>query len=398
MFMKRLWLIIRIATAGCADVGRFRTMWVDSVGCGALEALALADSSARGDLVIAACRSGKLLARGIVAHYERLAAHEGDGGGHGVLVLEDIDSRFSDTETSVQLSQDVSGRDAFIVQALHDPTAERSIDDNYAALLIAVRACREWGANQVTAVLPYLAYARQDKPAPGRREPTTAKLMADLAITAGIDRLVTWHPHLRQIHGFYGKTPVVAVDSLALFLRAFERFGGREDVIAVSPDAGALKFVSRFARALDLPSAIGSKVRPRPEEAEISELMGNVAGKRTAIVLDDMISSGGTMVAVVEALYEQAALEKVYVAVSHNLCLEAARERLLALHERFGVAEVLVTNTIPQTEAFRALPFVRMLDVADVLAQIIYRVHHNQALGELLGERGIADSTGLGGR
>lgn len=358
----------------------------------------MAEVSARGDLVIAACRSGERLARGIVAHYERLAAQEGRGDdGQGVLFLEDIDSRFSDTETIVQLPQDVSGRDAFIVQALHDPTSRRSVDDNYAALLIAVRACREWGANQVTAVLPYLAYARQDKPAPGRREPTTAKLMADLAIAAGIDRLVTWHPHLRQIHGFYGKTPVIAVDSMGLFLQEFERFRGRDDVIVVAPDAGALKFVTRFSQALNLPSAIGSKVRPRPEEAEISELIGSVDGKRVAIVLDDMISSGGTMFAVVEALQQQGALASVFVAASHNLCLEAARERLLALNERFGVEEVLVTNTIPQTRAFLEMPFVRVLHVAGVLAEIIYRVHHNRPLSALFEEMESSDATAVGG-
>lgn len=159
----------------------------------------------RGRLLIAACRSGAYLARKVVSCYNEIL--RGAGSREEVLYLGDIDKNFSDSETSVRLGMHISGYDVFLFQALLDPTASRSIDQNYMSALIAARAFREHGANHVTAVFPYLAYARQDKPTKFEREPTTAKLMADLSIEAGLDRLIVWDPHSGQIRGFYGNMP-----------------------------------------------------------------------------------------------------------------------------------------------------------------------------------------------
>ena len=342
---------------------------------------AAGERSPRGDLILASCRSGLPMARRIV---ERLRTQDSEAGvGSNIAFLEGVDTQFSDSETVIRLDADVSGKDVFLLQALYDPTAERSIDENYMAFFTAARACREWGANHVTAVLPYLAYARQDKPSLSRREPTTAKLTADFAIAAGIDRLITWHPHIRQIHGFYGDTPVHVLDALSFFIDAFSAFKGREDVIMVAPDAGASKFVLHCGRALELSCAIGSKYRPRPEEAVLTDVMGDMAGKRVAIVIDDMISSGGTAYALIQKLIQETGIEEVHLGISHNLCLPAARERLLELHEAYHLQEVIVTNTIPQTEPFRSLPFLAVRDVSKALAEVIVRVHHNRPISDL---------------
>lgn len=119
-----------------------------------------------------------------------------------LIYLENVDGQFSDSETFARLSQDVSGGDVYLFQGLLDPVSEQSVDQNYMAFLIAVRAFREWGANHVTGILPYLAYARQDKPTQYEREPATANLMADMSIAAGIDRLITWHPHSPRSRAF----------------------------------------------------------------------------------------------------------------------------------------------------------------------------------------------------
>ena len=153
--------------------------------------------ASRGRLVIASCCAGAHLAPRIVARYRALSA--ASGAQDSLLYQENVDQRFSDNETCVRLTHSVVGCDAFLLQALFDPTSERSVDQNYMAFLIAARTLREHGAQHVTAVLPYLAYARQDKPSRFRREPTTARLMADLAREAGIDRLVVWQPHCSQI-------------------------------------------------------------------------------------------------------------------------------------------------------------------------------------------------------
>lgn len=336
----------------------------------------------RGRLLVASCRSGAHLAKSVVRRYEQLLS-QADAEGE-IPHLEKIDFQFSDTETCVRLEQDVGGYDVFLFQALLNPRFEASIDQNYMAFLIAARAFREWGANHVTGVLPYLAYARQDKPTRFSREPTTAKLMADLSIDAGIDRLITWDPHTASIQGFYEHVSVDKLESVTMLTDAFRSFEGREEVILVAPDAGASKLVTHLGRMLDLNSAIASKHRPEPEEAVITEVIGDFSGKRIAIVLDDMISSGGTVDGVIKKLAAEKGINEVYLGVSHNLGLDIAQERLINLHREYGLKEILVTNSVPQRDDFKQLPFVKIYDLADMLSRVINRIHFNRPVSDLL--------------
>jgi len=349
--------------------------------------------SPRGRLLIACCRSGFELSQKVVYRYNELLAKNGTS--CDVHHLANIDRQFSDSETCVRLDIDVSGDDVFLFQALLDPTSNRSIDQNYMAFLIAVRTIREWGANHITGVLPYLAYARQDKPTRFTREPTTAKLMADLSVVAGIDRLVTWDPHCTPIHGFYGQIPINNLESLALFSSVFKRFQSRPDVILVAPDAGASKFVTFLGRILNLNCAIASKDRPNIEEAEISEIIGDFSEKRVAVVLDDMISSGGTVYELVKKLVIEKRIEEVYLGVSHSLCMEVAYQRLLDLHEHYHLKEMVVTNSIPQTRQFCELPFVSIACLSDILARVINRIHYNRSMSDLMnrGRENVQEDT-----
>lgn len=337
--------------------------------------------SPRGKLLIAGCCSGSYLSGSVVEKYKESLREAGSK--DDILELEHIDRRFSDSETCVRLEPHVGGSDVFLFQALLDPTSDLSVDQNYMAFLIAARTFREHGANHVTGILPYLAYARQDKPTKFTREPTTAKLMADLSIVAGIDRLIVWDPHCGQIRGFYGSMPVNMLESLTLFIEEFDRFCGREDVIAVAPDAGASKFVTHFGRAIGLKCAIASKYRPRPEEVVISEIIGDFGEKKIAIVLDDMISGGRTIYALISKLVEEKSIEAVYLGASHNLCIGRARERLLDLHDNYCLKEVVVTNSIPQTDEFKALPFVSVRCLSDTLSKTINRIHYNRSVSEV---------------
>lgn len=327
-------------------------------------------------MLIASCQSGAALAERVVSRYEELLSER--GASREVGYLEAVDFQFSDGETCVRLERDVSGHDVFLMQALHDPASERSVDENYVAFMIAARAFREWGASHVTGVLPYLAYARQDKPTRSKREPTTCELMADLSIEAGLDRVVVWHPHTGRIHGYYGSVPVDGLQPLALFEKAYDALRGRDEVVAVAPDAGASKLITKFARGLGVSSAVAAKHRPRPEEAEVSEVMGDFSGKRAAIVLDDMISTGGTVEATVKKLVQDHGLEEIYLGVSHNLCSDEALERLRMLHERCGLRRMVVTDSIPQTEAYVELPFLEVRSLSDPLARVINRIHYNR--------------------
>jgi ribose-phosphate pyrophosphokinase len=337
--------------------------------------------SPRGRLLVAGCCSGSGLSTQVVQRYRDLLAQAGSG--EEILHLENFDRRFSDTETCARLEMHVGGADVFLVQCLFDPTRDRSVDENYMAFLIAARAFREHGAGHITGVLPYLAYARQDKPTKFTREPTTARLMADLTIVAGIDRLIAWDPHCAQIRGFYGAMPVNMLESLTLFINEFRQFEGREDVIAVAPDAGASKFVTTFGRALNLKCAIASKDRPRPEEVCIEEIIGDFRGKRIAIVLDDVVSTGDTLGVLVRKLAEEKGIRETHLGVSHNLCSERARELFVDLNARFGLRQMVVTNSIPQTPAFRELPFVAVRCLSDTLARTINRIHYNRSVSEV---------------
>jgi ribose-phosphate pyrophosphokinase len=338
-------------------------------------------ASRRGRLLIASCSSGKYLAEEVMERYRELAIDAGSR--EDIQYLGNIDTRFSDSDTCVRLKSHVGGADVFLFQALYNPTSDLAVDQNYMAFLIAVRAFKEHGASHVTGIIPYLAYARQDKPTKFMREPTTARLMADLTIASGIDRLVVWDPHCSQIRGFYGAIPVNMLESLTLFLHEFSHFQGRENVIVVAPDTGASKFITHFGRALNLKSAIASKYRPRPEEVEISEIIGDFTGKRIAIILDDMISSAGTIWALVKKLVIEKEIEEVYLGASHNLCVGHAYERLLDLHQNYRLKQVFITNSIPQTSRFKKLSFVSIRSLADPLARTINRIHYDYSVSDV---------------
>ncbi len=294
-----------------------------------------------------------------------------------------MDASFTDSETWVRLTLHVSGYDVFLIQSALDPTSPRSIDQNMMALFIAARAFRENGANHVTAVLPYLAYARQDKPTKFMREPTTARLMADLGVTSGIDRLVVWDPHCGQIRGFYGALPVQMLESLTLFIDEFKDLAGRADVIAVSPDAGAAKFISHFGRAMDISTAIASKYRPKPEVAVIKDIIGDFRGKRTAVILDDMISGGGTTFELAKKLVEEKGIREIHIGISHNLNLASAKTRLEEMHRTLHLKRMIVTDSIPQTEEFKKLPFLTIRSLADTLARTVNRIHYGRSVSEV---------------
>jgi len=337
--------------------------------------------SPHGKLLIASCRSGTYIASNVVNLYRQKLIERGSAG--QIEFLEDVDFQFSDSEVGVRLDMDVSGKDVYLFQALFDTHSKYGIDHNLMAFLIAVRAFREWGANRVTGILPYLAYARQEKPTKFKREPTTAKLIAELCIASGIDRLVTWNPHYGSIHGFFGKVPVEALEPLRMFVSLFKQFKGREDVIAVAPDAGASKFVTHFSRRLNLNSAVASKHRPSHDKAVISEIIGDFTGKRIAILVDDMISTGGTVYSLAQKLIAETGIEQIYVCVSHNLCLPIALDRFSELHQKGNLKKLIATNSIPQSDDFRDQPFLEIQDLSEPLTMVINRIHYNQAVTEL---------------
>jgi ribose-phosphate pyrophosphokinase len=205
-------------------------------------------------------------------------------------------------------------------------------------------------------------------------------LLADLTVAAGIDRLITWDPHCTPIHGFYGQVPINNLEPLPLFLSAYRRFQNQLEVICIAPDGGRFQISHLPGPIIDLNCAIASKDRPNSEEAVISEVIGDFSGKQTAIVVDGMISSGGTIYELVKKLVNEKGITEVLIGVSHNLCMEVARQRLIDLSEHYGLKQLVVTDSIPQTKLFRELPFISIASLADIFARVINRIHFNRSI------------------
>jgi ribose-phosphate pyrophosphokinase len=266
--------------------------------------------------------------------------------------------RFPDGEVSVSLTEPVRGREVFIFQ----PTAP-PVDENFMELVALSDACRRASAARVIAVVPYFGYARSDK-RHHPSEPIMASAVAHMLQSAGVDHLVTIDLHAAQIEGFFR----IPVDSLSAVPVLCSELRGRlpEQTIVISPDEGRVKTATAYARRLGAPLGVLHKERVSGAETRIVKVVGDVRGK-PCLIIDDMISTGGTIAAAVEALIEAGARPEITVAASHGLLLNAAREKLS--HE--AVREVLVTDTIALKEQWERL---RIVSVAPLVAETIRRI------------------------
>jgi ribose-phosphate pyrophosphokinase len=287
---------------------------------------------------------------------------------HLGMRLTDVEvSRFADGEIFVKINENVRGRDVFIVQSTNPPA------ENLMELLLLIDAARRASAHRIAAVIPYYGYARADrKDQP--RVAISAKLVANMLTRAGADRLITIDLHSHQVQGFFD----IPLDHLYASPVFLEYFRGKKlgEVVVVAPDVGAAKMARGFARRLDGSMALIDKRRPKANEAEIVHLVGEVTGK-TAILIDDMIDTGGTFAQAAYALVEHGASE-VYGCVTHALLSRGCGERL----ERAPFREVCVTNTLPISEE-RSFAQLKVLSIADLLAKAIQYNHEYQSVSSL---------------
>ncbi len=277
--------------------------------------------------------------------------------------------RFSDGEIYFQILENVRGADVFVVQPCCDP-----VDRHLLELLLMIDAFKRASAWRVTAVVPYYAYARQDrKDKP--RVPISAKLVADLLETAGASRALTLDLHAPQIQGYFN----VPVDHLYASPVLIEYFKQRKmkKVTVVSPDAGGVERARAFAKKLDAPLAIVDKRRVDVDVSEVMHLIGEVRGA-PALIIDDIIDTAGTIVKTAEALLKEGATE-VYAACTHPVLSGPAVERL----SQSAIAEVVVTDSVPLSEAARKLSKIKVLSVADLLARGIRSIHEETSISEL---------------
>jgi ribose-phosphate pyrophosphokinase len=278
--------------------------------------------------------------------------------------------RFSDGEIQVEIDDNVRGRDVYLLQPTCRPTNE-----NLMELLILADACKRASAGRITAVIPYYGYSRQDrKVAP--RAPITAKLVADLIQTAGIGRVLTMDLHAGQIQGFFD----MPVDNLFAVPTLSEHVRDNLDVsecVVVSPDAGGVERARNFAKRIGATIAIIDKRRSGPNKAEVLHLIGEVRD-RTAIIVDDMIDTAGTLQKAALAVRDNGA-RKVYAVATHAVLSGPAIERI----EASVLEKVLVTDTIPLLPEAAASPKLEVVPVGHVFAQAIRSVHANDSVSRL---------------
>ncbi len=279
-------------------------------------------------------------------------------------------TRFSNDCLQVQLRDNCRQRDVYIVQPLAPPTQE-----NLMELLMMVDAARGASAAQVNVVMPHYAYARSDKKdAP--RISVGGRLVADLLATAGTDRVLTMTLHSEQVHGFFS----VPVDHLTALPVLAEHYRGRDlsNTVVVSPDFGNAKAAGRFARALGVDVAAGSKRRTADDKVIIDAIVGDVAGK-DCIVLDDEIATGGSIVTLIEAVRSYG-VQSISVACTHGLFTGRAAKRLNAMAD---IDEIVTTNTIPQDKPVDRLV---TLSVAPLFAEAVRRIHLGESVSTLFSE------------
>ena len=278
--------------------------------------------------------------------------------------------RFSDGEIMVEIGENVRGRDVYVVQSTCAPT-----NDNLMELLIITDALKRASAATITAVIPYYGYARQDRKA-APRTPITAKLVADLITTAGINRVVTIDLHAGQIQGFFN-IPVDNLYAAPVILNYLkDRFKG-EQVVMVSPDAGGTERARAFAKRLEYSLAVIDKRRSGPNVAEVMHLIGDVRDK-VAIILDDMVDTAGTLTQAAKALKANGA-KAVFACATHGVLSGPAIERINAS----DIEEIVLTDTIPANSEGVATSKVRILSVAELLAEAIRRIHEDESVSSL---------------
>ncbi len=280
-------------------------------------------------------------------------------------------SRFSDGEITVEIEENVRGRDVFIIQPTCSPANEHLME-----LLVMIDALKRASASRITAVIPYYGYARQDRRSRSARVPITAKLVANMIDKAGADRVLTVDLHADQIQGFFD-IPVDNVYASPLLLGDVWR-QKYENVIVVSPDVGGVVRARALAKRLDdADLAIIDKRRPKANVSEIMHIIGDVSG-RTCVMIDDLVDTAGTLCHAAKALKQNGAI-KVVAYCTHPVLSGAAAENV----RNSVLDELIVTDTIPLSDELLAVEKIRQLSVAEMLAETIRRIAESESVSSL---------------
>ena len=278
--------------------------------------------------------------------------------------------KFSDGEIYIEINENIRGNSIFIIQAISSPA-----NDNLMELLLCIDALKRSSAKNITAVIPYFGYARQDRKVVPRTS-ISAKLVSNLITKAGADRIVTVDLHAGQIQGFFD-IPVDNLFSTPIFARHIKKKIKSKNLICVAPDVGGVERTRALGRKLDVGLAIIDKRRPSPGKSQVMNVIGNVKGK-TCIITDDIIDSGGTIVNAAEALIKRGAKE-VYVYVTHGVLSGEAVEKI----KKSKIKNLVVTDTIDNSDKVKKSTNIEVLSIANLLAEAMKRISNSTSVSDL---------------
>lgn len=278
--------------------------------------------------------------------------------------------KFSDGEIYIEINENIRGNSIFIIQGISSPA-----NDNLMELLLCIDALKRSSAKNITAVIPYFGYARQDRKVVPRTS-ISAKLVSNLITKAGADRIVTVDLHAGQIQGFFD-IPVDNLFSTPIFARHIKKKIKSKNLICVAPDVGGVERTRALGRKLDVGLAIIDKRRPSPGKSQVMNVIGNVKGK-TCIITDDIIDSGGTIVNAAEALIKRGAKE-VYVYVTHGVLSGEAVEKI----KKSKIKNLVVTDTIDNSDKVKKSRNIEVLSIANLLAEAMKRISNSTSVSDL---------------
>jgi ribose-phosphate pyrophosphokinase len=278
--------------------------------------------------------------------------------------------RFADMEIFVEVQENVRGEDVFVIQSTSAPA-----NDHLMELLILIDALKRASARRITAVLPYFGYARQDRK-PGPRTPISAKLVANMIVRAGADRVLTLDLHALQIQGFFD-IPTDNLFAAPVMVQDIKQVFDKNNLIVVSPDVGGVVRARGLAKRIDAPLAIVDKRRERPGDSEVMNVIGDVSG-RTCVLVDDIVDSGGTLVNAAEALLKNGA-KLVTAYISHGVLSGGAAARITGSQ----LKELVITDSILPSEAVVKAKNIRVLPIASLLGEAIARTAEEKSVSSL---------------
>jgi len=278
--------------------------------------------------------------------------------------------RFADMEIFVEVQENVRGEDVFVIQSTSAPA-----NDHLMELLILIDALKRASARRITAVIPYFGYARQDRK-PGPRTPISAKLVANMIVRAGVDRVLTLDLHAGQIQGFFD-IPTDNLFAAPVMVQDIKEIFAKDNLMVVSPDVGGVVRARGLAKRIDAPLAIVDKRRERPGDSEVMNVIGDVAG-HSCILVDDIADSGGTLVNAAEALLDQGATQ-VAGYITHGVLSGGAVARIMASR----LTELVITDSILPSESVANAHNIRVLPIAPLLGEAIARTAEEKSVSSL---------------